>query len=207
MDDRFEATFIVAVTPEEAWRALEHGRPTAPGEPWRLPAFEAPADELEVEPGRSLRVRKAAEPCKGTEIAITLEAAGSGTRITVVQSGFGAAFESAANVLEVGWTHIVADLALFLERGVAGGRHLMPWGGLGCTVRAVPAGLEVTAVHGGTATALGLDRGDILVAVNGAPVVVERELAAVLRAARGRGDVAVTFVRERELVNAVSAAS
>ena len=122
--DKFETTFSVSAAPDVVWKRLdqrdEDGR-------WLLPAFEALGDELEVEPGAKLHVRKVTEPCAGSEIVIVLEHEGSGTKVTVSQSGFRAWFASATDAFAVGWRHIVADLALYLDRGVRGGRHARSW--------------------------------------------------------------------------------
>ena len=90
-----------------------------------FPAFGADhapgtlATELEVDPGRLLRVNKDEEPCAGTEIAIVLENADNGTRITVVQSGFGPWLTSVRDTFEAHWQQIVHDGAL-KERGMVG---------------------------------------------------------------------------------------
>ena len=154
---------------------------------WWVPAFESPADELECVEGSSVLLTKTAEPCAGTEIAISLEASGGGTKVTVVQSGFGALFDQMLNALAIGWSHIVADLALFLQTGARGGRHLAPWASLGCTVREVQTGLEIDNVFGGFAAGAGLESGDVLLAVGNAPVTVERELQTLMRVF-GTGD-------------------
>ena len=211
MDDRFEATFVVDTPQADVWRRLRDAAPLgdqAEGETlsrsarWWLPAFESPADELDRVEGRSVRLKKAAEPCAGTEIAISLEASSGGTKVTVVQSGFGALFDQMLNALSIGWSHIVADLALFLESGVRGGRHLAPWASLGCTVREVPTGLGVDNVFGGLAAEVGLEPGDVLLAVGTAPVAFERELQTLMRVF-GTGDkVEVTWARGGNVLRA-----
>jgi len=199
MDDRFEATFLVDHPTEQVWQALREG---AQGTRWMLPAFESPSDVVEMDEGRYVRLKKAAEPCAGTEIAITLEAAASGTTVTVVQSGFGTLFEEMLNTLAIGWSHIVADLALYLQTGARGGRHLAPWASLGCGVREVRAGLEVDKVFGGLAADAGLEPGDLLLAVGGAPVVVERELQTLMRVFGSGDKVDVTWARAGQVLRA-----
>ena len=96
--DRFEASFVVEISREQAWERLAGATPAFEGlgiprdGQWWIPGIEAPADELEVRPEELLRTRKAVEPCKGTEIVITVEDADNGTRITIVQTGFGPGF-------------------------------------------------------------------------------------------------------------------
>jgi hypothetical protein len=212
MDDRFEATFGVEVSPDDAWAALTGAVPTgpgalepAPGRKW-MPAFEAYGEVLEIVPGRVLRVRKETQPCKDTEIAVILEATETGTQVTVVQSGFGAFFEAALEALTIGWEEIVADLALFLERGVRAARHLSPWAAIGCDVSRAAPGLVVgRAYPSGFAERAGLQSGDILVRVGGAPVSNRRQLETLLRLFRTGEDLEVTFVRGRELCTARAA--
>jgi hypothetical protein len=122
-----------------------------------LPGFEGDVAVVARDEGTHLRARKLTEPCAGTEIVVALEDERSGTRVTVTQSGFGGFLDVMGELAEVGWTHIVADLALALGHGVSGGRHLMPWGSLDAQVHTTPAGLVVDAVaDGGLADRLGL---------------------------------------------------
>src|SRR5262245_37327842 len=93
----FEATFTVSIPPAEVWRQL------VPGRDERLAGFESKVTPLEVDAGRRFRVSKDEMPCAGTEIVFTLEADGSGTRINVVQSGFGDFPDRMRGAMEVGW--------------------------------------------------------------------------------------------------------
>ena len=197
MDDRFEAVFVVDAPPAAVWDRLAAG--DKGDGTWWLPAFEAVVATQEVAPGHGLRARKTAPPCEGTEIAVTLEAAASGTRVTIVQSGFGALFDVALEGLSIGWSHIVADMALFLARGVTGDRHLRPWAWHGLSLRQGDGGLEVTSVAAGSfGERAGLEAGDILVAVCGAPVVVSRELETLMRVYAAGDSIEVEWVRGAE---------
>lgn len=201
MDDRFETTFVVSVEPEQAWSRLAAGEQP---EGWWLPGFDATVAPFDVVAGRQLRARKESEPCAGTEIAITLEAAATGTKVTVVQSGFGAWFNEALDALTIGWSHIVADLMLFLERGVQGQRHARPWASLGCGLRETPIGLEVASTYPGTyAERAGLVPGDVLLSVAGAPVLVRQELEALMRVLSMGEKVAVTVARGNDRIEVV----
>jgi hypothetical protein len=145
-------------------------------------------------------------PCEGTEIVVTMEHEPTGTKVTVVQSGFDLDFFAAhLDLLAVGWSHIVADVALFLERGVRGGRHERPWAMLGCTFRTAAAGLEVDDVWGGFAERAGLAPGDVLLTVAGAPLVEPRELATVMRVFSTGDDLEATWARGDELQRATAA--
>ena len=112
-DDGFEATFVVRTPRDKVWELLASATPAAdvlpppePGQRW-MPGWEAPADDIEVVPGESLRTRKARQPCIDTEIVIRLEDEATGTRITLIQTGFGAGFDQARSWLSAGWWTIV----------------------------------------------------------------------------------------------------
>jgi hypothetical protein len=208
--DGFEATFVVRTPREEVWELLASATPVTdvlpppePGQRW-MPGWEAPADDVEVVPGESLRARKAAEPCKDTEIYIRLEDEARGTRITIIQTGFGAGFDQARPWLTAGWWPIVADVALYLERGVAMGRHLVPWGGIGCDVVETPAGLVVASVvSGGFADQAGMAADDLIVRLAGAPVVDVHELSVLTRGPLRRSgtETKVHYLRGDELLS------
>src|SRR5262249_37304662 len=93
--DGFETTFVVSTPRAKAWELLRTAVPAAggpagpgPGQLW-IPAIEGAAEEIEAVAEQQLRARKLTEPCAGTEIVITMEDAATGTRITIVQTGFG----------------------------------------------------------------------------------------------------------------------
>src|SRR5262249_39272321 len=98
-DDGFEATFVVSTPRAKAWELLMTAEPAAEsltppgaGQRW-IPAIEGAAEDIEVVPEERLHTRKVTEPCAGTEIVITFEDQATGTRITIVQSGFGPGFD------------------------------------------------------------------------------------------------------------------
>lgn len=193
-----EATFEVAATPLEAWKALEQLRVRAaePGQ-WWLPGFVSRGAEIEAEPARRLTVRKLDQPCADTLISVTFEHAGTGTRIRVVQSGFDAAFvEGAGGAFWVHAEHIFADLALFFATGAVAQRAWLPWAPLGLGVAAEPFGLRVVRVSGGTwAERVGLATDDILLTIDGAPLYTIGELGVVERIVQAGDDVSATWVR------------
>ena len=203
-DDGFEATFVVSTPRPEAWARLEGATPAfealgsaRPGQGW-IPGIEAPADELEVVPGERLRARKAVEPCKGTEIVLTMEDDATGTRITIVQSGFGSGFSSARPWLAAGWYPILADLVIFFERGVSLGRHASMWWSLGCEVVETDEGLVVRGpIHaGGLADVAGLQDGDLILKLQGSPIVTVKDLSVLTRGPlRPGADVRVRVLR------------
>jgi len=187
-DDGFEATFTVSTPRAKAWELLLAAEPAAeslappgPGQRW-IPAIEGAAEELEVVPEERLRTRKVTEPCAGTEIVITFEDDASGTRITVVQTGFGPGFDIGRPWLAAGWYAILADFVAFFERGVPLGRHLTMWWSIGCDVSETPEGLVVGGVYpDGFAERAGLERGDLILRLAGAPVLTVRDLSILTR--------------------------
>ncbi len=209
--DRFEATFVVRVDRNTAWDRLtrntigDSGRTEQPRAYW-LPGFDSSATLTGEERGTQLRLAKDEEPCAGTEILITLEDAETGTRITVVQSGFGDWFRAAYDLMEVGWRHIVADLETYLSTGVHAARHLRPWGDFGAALTPSAGGLRVDAIRTGTlADRLTLQPDDVVVVLSGAPVSTHDDLATVLRVLAQRpGEVEAEWVRDGELMTAAT---
>jgi PDZ domain len=207
-DDGFEVTFVVSTPRDIAWERLATATPASdavappgPGQ-WWIPAVEGAADEIEVVPQERLHVRKARFPCEGTEIVVTMEDAGTGTRITFVQHGFGPHFAEGRPWLEAGWWAIRADLYVFFEHGVACGRHLRPWSSIGCDVAETPGGLTVGAVQaGGLADQAGATTGDLILTIAGAPVVNVRELAVLVRARRPGTETKLRYLRERRVLS------
>jgi len=193
--DRFETTFSIAASPDVVWKRLDQRDEEGH---WLLPAFEGLGEEIDVEAGSRLHVRKVTEPCAGSEIVIVLEHEASGTKVTVSQSGFPAWFATATDAFAIGWRHIVADLALYLDRGVRGGRHARPWATLGCSLHETTGGLEVIETMPGTlADKIGLVAGDIVLTVGGAPIVTRAELETMMRVSGG-GEVEVEWAHGDE---------
>jgi hypothetical protein len=210
--DGFEATFVVSTSRARAWELLRGAEPVSdvlpPPEPgqWWIPAIESAADELEVDSERSLRVRKAHEPCAGTEIVITLEDEASGTRITIVQTGFGDGFAEHRPWLAAGWYAILADFVAFFGRGVSLGRHVSMWWSVGCDVQETPEGLVVTDVsRDGYAARAGLESGDLILQLAGAPVLSVRDLSILTRGPLHTGAEAKVRVLRGDQIRAATA--
>jgi S1-C subfamily serine protease len=186
--DGFEATFVVSVPRAVAWKRLLDAEPASaaippptPGQIW-IPAIEGAAEAIESVAEERLRATKLTEPCAGTEIVITMEDDASGTRITVVQTGFGSGFDAQRAWLAAGWGAILADFVAFFERGIALGRHLTMWWGIGCDVVETDEGLVVGNVHpDGFAARAGLERDDLILRLAGTPVLDVRDLAVLIR--------------------------
>lgn len=212
MKDGFEATLVVELAPDEVWealtrRTLERDTDAEGQVHYVLPGFPsfpplsmvgASCSPLEAEPGRLLRVRKDDEPCSGTEIAVTLEKADTGTRVTVVQSGFGPWLERLRDTFETHWLQIVADFRLYLERGLT----VVPTAfgaNLGALTRHTPVGLEVMSVDaGGFAQNAGLAPGDLLLTVGGIRIHDTQQLWTVLALCEADRKTEVTWARGRD---------
>lgn len=213
MSDDFEATVVVETAPEAVWKALTERTLAGDdgGDHYVLPGFPsfeplpvpgASCTALELEEGRLLRVRKDHQPCQGTEIAIRLEQAGTGTRITVVQSGFGDFLDLAGRDVVFGHgRQIVADLALYVERRiVAPGRV---WGAmLGGATRERGYGLEVVRVDpGGFAEKAGLAAGDLLVSLRGVRTYDTTMLTTILALTEAGQEAEVAWIRDGDIVS------
>jgi hypothetical protein len=144
-------------------------------------------------------VRKDDEPCAGTEIAVTLESTKTGTRITVVQSGFGAFLDIVGRDTVFGHgDQIMKDFRLYLERGLSVPGTV--WGpGLGARIKQTPVGLEMVAVDpGGFAERLGLSTGDLLLTLGAIRVHDLQQLWTVLALTEVGSKLEVTWARGRE---------
>lgn len=211
--DAFRTSFVVELAPQEVWEALT--RRTVPSEDgalhYVLPGFPSfpPLDVvgascrlLESEPARLLRVRKDHFPCQGTEIAVELEQASTGTRITVVQSGFGPFLEHAGR--DTVFTHghqIMADFRLYLERGLT-----VPgtaWGpSLGARIAHTPVGVELEAVEpGGFAASAGMRAGDLLLTLRGLRLHDAQQLWTVLALTAPGSSAEATWARGRQAMS------
>lgn len=119
-----EHTFDVEATPDQAWERLT--RLTAEHDPgpgtWWLPGFQCRGTEVGSTPGQRLVVIKAEPPCQDTTIVFTFEHCGTGTRITVTQSGFDPEFVERAG--DDFWAHgasLLADVERFFVGAAAPG--------------------------------------------------------------------------------------
>jgi hypothetical protein len=201
--DRFEATFRLRIDRQAAWRRLTENATTAEGEHLCLAGFDSQATIVDADPPRRLHASKDEEPCAGTDIVVTLEDDEIGVRIHVVQSRFGAWLPERYEMMSVGWRYIVADLQTYLATGVHARRHLRPWGDLGADATAIDGGIRVDRIReGGLVSRLGLDDGDLLVTLAGAPVASLEDLVTVLRVLDTDRLPAAEWIRSGSLVTA-----
>lgn len=215
MKDDFETTFVVELAPAEVWRSLTERTIEQDGtthfvlagfpsmQP--LPVPGASCTPLETEPGRLLRVRKDHWPCEGTEILIELEQASTGTRVRVVQSGFGAFLDMVGpdTVFSHG-QQIANDLRLYIERGItAPGTAWRTQ--LGAVARQTPTGLELVRVDGGFAQAVGLEPDDLLLTLRGIRIHDLQQLWTVLALTESGSEAEITWARGRDAMSATAA--
>jgi uncharacterized protein YndB with AHSA1/START domain len=187
MTAEYRRTFVVAVPVTKAWLAF--------AEPQQREAWMGtpPLDQFEpveikigtVEPLRRMSWSQSHAGLDGWhETTVTFEEVSSGTRITIVRSGFGETegWRHFASNTGRGWDEMIADLILYLETGVRGERHFSFRSGLGATMLEAGPGVRIThVVPGGFATKVGMQAGDVLLRLNGASVVRLTDVAFVTR--------------------------
>lgn len=204
VEDSYIAEFVVDDDIQTVWMRLQE---PGEGEPkWltaypRFPGSPIAGEILESREPDFVRAKKVAEPCKGTEIAVSLESVENGTKVHVVQSGFPAYVKDALESFRIGGDQIIADMALFLARGVALSRHQKSWTSIGMNFVDVDAGVEVAAITRDTwAERVGLAQGDVLVELNGVPVFNRFEAMGMSRVLAESGEVTAQWVRGNELL-------
>jgi uncharacterized protein YndB with AHSA1/START domain len=207
MSRSIERSFEVPVPLERVWQVM-----TDPTElnRWYFPfradpqgklhtevhGHERTSEVVDAEPLKRFRTRTTFTGREGfgvvpgvREMLVGFEPVASGTRVTVTHSGWADDEESQRErcAVERGTDETLADLLLYLRTRVAFPRHNRGERSyLGFTALEVPGGVEVRGVQPGTfADRLGLQRGDLLVELDGAGVFGLSDLAffAKLRAA------------------------
>lgn len=215
----YQKAFVVGVPVEQVWRALTDLEelnkwffPIAPsGEgdsvvnilgsetTFSVREFDAPNKIVYADTGAGLWP---AVPFP-TETTIVLEAIDTGTRFTITRSGFGSGedWEHIVTAHRIGTDEGFADLILYLETGVALPRHPVERSWHGLFVEQAGAGLRVRAVQPTSfADRLGLQPGDLLVELGGAPVFGHRELMFFVREHSAGETAAAAWVRDRALM-------
>jgi uncharacterized protein YndB with AHSA1/START domain len=213
MSAKYERTFTVAVSRERAWQAFvdEREREAWMGTPPDGMLERAEVKVGDVEPQHRLTWSQSQADLEGSyETVVIFEDEASGTRITIVRSGFGDSedwLHYAENTAR-GWDEMIADLVLYLETGVRGGRHFAFRGGLGATALHAPAGMRIThVVPGGFAEQAGMRAGDLLLRLNGASVVDASDVAVVTREHAPGVEIEAEYVRSGEVLRGRGALS
>lgn len=167
MGAAFERTFTVAVPVGKAWAAFV--KPEERQVWMGVRPAELEMGETKIGPSERHRRLSWSNSPAGLEgwhdTTVTFEEVSSGTRITIVRSGFGDSedWRHFAESTNGGWDEMIADLVLYLDAGVPGSRHFSFRSGLGATTQQSGAGLRVThVVPGGFAAGAGMQSGDLI---------------------------------------------
>jgi hypothetical protein len=206
MGSRYERTFTVAVPVAKAWAAFTE---PAEREAWTgaVPPELEPG-ERKFGPSQKHRSLSWSDSPAGLEgwfdTTVTFEEVSSGTRITIVRSGFGESedWQHFATSTNGGWDEMIADLIVYLEAGVPGSRHFSFRAGIGATTLQSAAGVRVThVVPGGFAEAAGMQSGDLVLWLNGGPVFSQREVAFCVREHAPGDEIEVKYLRDRQVLS------
>jgi uncharacterized protein YndB with AHSA1/START domain len=216
-----EKVFTVAVPRARVWRAFtdSHERsqweaevyeidPVPGGKVhWILPGIEAHGVVEEVEPYERLSHREGDGPHGGSLITVTLEDAGTGTKVTITHAGFGDGWDEWFEGTSLGWSHAIADLVCYLTTGVAARRFNAGMRSPGMTMRDTLAGVVVDDVQpDGLAAGAGLATGDLLLELGGVTVFTISDVWVVMRRARDGEVLEVVAVRDGGRVTGSGAA-
>jgi uncharacterized protein YndB with AHSA1/START domain len=189
-------TFDLAVPAERVWAAFVD---VPPERTWNgmLPAatLDAAARTLTWPDG---------DEELGVECSMRLEVTEveTGSRITLTRSGFGDGdlFEVRQTSKLVAWGEAFHDLAVYLASGVDLRRLFDQASATGVQFREEPGGMRVTEVRPDSFGALaGLERGDLVVRLAGAPVFDRDDMWLATRLIAPGTETSVQFLRGAEL--------
>lgn len=219
MTSTYRRTFTVAVPVARAWQAF-----TEPAEltAWFAPSvarFEAePGGSVEfsvgdaraegrieeIEPGRRIRWSQGPGMLPGTtEVTVVFEAVEHGTRIEITHAGFGEGHDwiDELQAHTLGWDQSIADLVLYLERGIRRPRAHQRRSRLGLVTLDTAAGIEVLDVLPGSfADQAGLSAGDLVLEIDQAGVFDRSDLWLLAREHAPDDELEIVYVRGRELL-------
>ena len=216
---KFEKTFDVAIPVARVWQAFtekEHLEAWLTGTietcdvrpggqiAWEPDEFGGMVwDITDVEPERSLsyRERPLILPVP-TEVTVAFEATGTGTRLSITQSGFGPGDDWQGNLDSVGlgWTQTLAAMELYLRTGVRFDRFFTFKSDVGLVVQEQLAGPEVLSVTPGSfADNAGVRSGDIIVQLGDAPIFDRSDIWLFTREHEIGEDHEIVYVRGSEL--------
>ena len=213
MSAKYERTFVVAVPVTRAWEAFvdEKEREAWMGAPPGETFEHVDIKVGDVEPQAKLSWTHSQNGLEGSyETVVTFEEVSSGTRITMVRSGFGDSedWQHYAGNTTRGWDENIADLILYLETGIRGGRHFQFRAGLGATMLDSPQGVRIThVVPGGFAAEAGMRSGDLLLRLNGASVLSVSDVAFLGREHGPGAEIEAEYVRGSEVLRGRGALS
>lgn len=214
MSAKFERTFVVAVPVARAWEAFTNAEER---QAWMGEAPAAQFEPVELKIGEAERHRRLSwsqsqQPGLDGwyDTTVTFEELDSGTKITIVRSGFGdsEAWRHYAENTMGGWDEMIADLILYLETGIVASRHFSFRSGLGATTLKSGAGVRIThVIPGGFAEQAGMRAGDLILRLNGASVVRISDVAFLCREHAPGSAVAVDYARDGEVLSGRGALS
>jgi len=205
MSDTYERTFFVAVPVERAWKAFTDPEDREAWMGKSPPEIEPAVVEVqEVDLHRKMKWSQSHAGLEGSyETTVTFEETTSGTRLTVVRSGFGDSEEwrHYANHTARGFDEILADFVVYLETGIKANRHFTASSGIAATMLQTTRGIEIThVIPGGFAEQAGMKAGDLLLRVNGVALISSQELAFFCREHAPGKRVEVEYVRGSEVL-------
>jgi uncharacterized protein YndB with AHSA1/START domain len=212
MSEKYERTFVVAVPVAKAWQAFADEKEREAWMGTRPPGLEESETRIvEVEPMRRFVLSDSPGGLEGWfETVVTFEEVSSGTRITIVRSGFGDSedWRHFAENTQRGFDEMLTDLVLYLETGVSGNRHFQFASGLGVTMLDSAQGVRIThVVPGGFAAQAGMRDGDLLLRLNGAPVLSGTDVAFLGREHGPGTEIEAEYVRDGEVLRGRGALS
>jgi uncharacterized protein YndB with AHSA1/START domain len=160
-------------------------------------------DITDVEPERSLAYREGPGIVPvPTEVTVTFEATGTGTRLSITQSGFGPGddWQGRLDDLGLGWAQTLAAMELYLRTGVRYDRFFTFKSDVGVVVQEQLAGPQVLSVAAGSFAAnAGVQRGDIILKIGEAPIFDRSDIWLFTREHEIGEDQQIVYVRDSEL--------
>ncbi|RSM77328.1 PDZ domain-containing protein [Kibdelosporangium aridum] len=222
---KYQKTFSLSVPVERAWQAFTDAKDL---EVWLTGTVEETdvrpggriawaADDygqlvwsiVDADPPNKLVYKEGATflPAE-SEVTVTFEEQGSGTRITVTQAGFGEGedWQTHLDNVGLGWVQTLAALDLYLRTGVRYDRFFTFQSGLGMLTDDLLAGPVVLSVDDGAfAAKAGIQPGDIILKLGGAPVFSRSDLWMFTREHPIGTEIDVTYAREGEILTARAA--
>jgi uncharacterized protein YndB with AHSA1/START domain len=217
VEKHYERVFVVAAPLQRVWRAFT--------DPDELSVWHGTAEVFEAVEGGRVRfadpghapvagIVERAEPQRYLRWRINGDASvveerfradGNATRVQVTHRNDEGWAEHEFEAITLGWDESLADLILFLERGVRFTRHMTFKSTLGLSTRDTAAGVEVVAVTPGKfGDSAGLRAGDLLVQLGRAPLFDRSDVALLMREHEPGEVFEVQFVRNGQVMHGVA---
>lgn len=137
-----------------------------------------------------------------TEISITFIEKPEGMNLAIKHAGFDddPLWMGAYDTHVLGWANHIANLHLYLETGLAMARTISWKSDFGAAFAAVPsAPMILAAAPHSCAEQAGLRRGDLLIAMAGAPVFTLSDVWLIVREHDSGTEIEVTYVRDGQV--------